>query len=457
MQTTTICLLIALAPMAAGAASLADDNGAAATPVASAAEVERDSSPPESWSLHGQFTNTTQYHPSFRSPYQGANSMDPGNSGRETIDLTLYAGLRLWKGAAVYVNPEIDQGFGLTGTLGAAGFTSAEAYKVGDTHAYWRMPRYFLRQVIGLGGEEDPTPSAPNLLAGPQPSDNVTLTVGKFSVVDIFDTNRYAHDPRADFLNWAVVESGAYDYAADSWGYSAGAAAEWTQSWWTLRGGFFALSRLPNQTQLDVTFQQFELVAEFEERHAWLGHPGKVKLLAFNNRGRMGEYDAAVDVGLQTGTGPNTVLVRHMASRPGVALNIEQELTADLGTFARASWNDGTQEAFEFTDINRSLSAGLSLAGKRWSRDQDTLGVAFVINGLSTAARRYFAAGGLGVLIGDGQLPDYGLEKIVETYYSAHLLEGLTVSADFQYVVNPAYNGDRGPISIFGLRIHAEL
>jgi high affinity Mn2+ porin len=146
-----------------------------------------------------------------------------------------------------------------------------------------------------------------------------------------------------------------------------------------------------------------------------------------------------------------------MASRPGVALNIEQELTADLGTFARASWNDGTQEAFEFTDINHSLSAGLSLAGKRWSRDQDTLGLAFVINGLSTAARRYFAAGGLGVLIGDGQLPDYGLEKIVETYYSAHLLEGLTVSADFQYVVNPAYNGDRGPISIFGLRIHAEL
>ena len=457
MQTIILLLLIALAPKVAGAASASDQDVAAATPAASSPQAKRDSPPSEAWNLHGQFTWTTQFHPSFRSPYQGPNSMDPGNSGRETIDLTLYAGVRLWNGAAVYVNPEIDQGFGLTGTLGAAGFPSAEAYKVGDAHAYYRTPRYFLRQVIGLGGEEDPTPSAPNLLAGPQPSDNVTLTVGKFSAVDIFDTNRYAHDPRGDFLNWVIVDSGAYDYAADSWGYSCGAAAEWNQSWWTLRGGFFALSRVPNQTQIDVTFQQFELVTEFEERHIWLGRPGKVKLLAYNNRGRMGGYDAAVDLAGNAGTTPNTALIRHMASRPGLALNLEQELTADLGAFARAGWNDGTKEAFEFTDINRSFSAGLSLAGNRWRRGQDTVGLAFAINGLSTAARRYFAAGGLGILIGDGQLPDYGLEKIFETYYSAQLVEGLTVSADFQYVVNPAYNADRGPVSIFGLRIHAEL
>lgn len=457
MQTTVIFLLISLAPIAASATSPADSDSAAGTSAAPAAEPERDNPSLEWWSLHGQFTWTTQYHPSFRSPYQGPNSMDPGNSGRETIDLTLYAGARLWEGAAVYVNPEIDQGFGLTGTLGAAGFTSAEAYKVGDTHAYYRTPRYFLRQVIGLGGEEDPTPSGPNLLAGPEPGDNVTLTIGKFSAVDIFDTNRYAHDPRADFLNWSIVESGGYDYAADSWGYTDGAAAEWNQSWWTLRAGFFALSRLPNQQQIDVTFQQYELVTEFEERHTWFGHPGKVKLLAYNNRGRMAGYDAAVDLAVSTGTGPDPALVRHMASRPGTALNLEQELTTDLGAFARASWNDGTKEAFEFTDINRSLSAGLSLAGNRWNRGQDTVGLAFAINGLSTAARRYFAAGGIGILIGDGRLPDYGFEKIVETYYSAHILEGLTISGDFQYVVNPAYNADRGPVSIFGLRIHAEL
>jgi high affinity Mn2+ porin len=454
MQATITFLWIALGTLLSGRAIAASGDAAPAAPTGLAADSA--AAAPESWSLHGQFTDVTEYHPAFTSPYRGRNSLDPGNSTRETIDLTLYAGVRLWNGAAAYVNPEIDQGYGLSGTLGVAGFPSGEAYKVGDDHPYYRMPRLFLRQVIGLGGE-DPVPSGPNLLAGPQPADNVTITAGKFAVVDLFDTNRYAHDPRADFMNWAVIESGALDYAADAWGYTYGAAAEWTQAWWTLRGGVFALSRVPNQRELDTTFQQFELVAELEERHAWLGHPGKLKLLAYSNRGKMGGYDAAVDLAALTGTVPQTGNVRHMASRPGAALNLEQELAPELGAFARASLNDGTQEAFEFTEINRSLSAGLSLAGNRWSRPDDTVGLAFAIDGLSSAARRYFAAGGLGILIGDGRLPDYGLEKIVETYYAAHVAGGLTLSADFQYVVNPAYNGDRGPVSIFSLRIHAEM
>ena len=409
------------------------------------------------WSLYAQFTNVTQFHPAFASPYQGPNSLDPGNSGRETIDVTIYAGARLWSGAAVYVNPEMDQGFGLSDTLGVAGFTSGEAYKVGDSDPYYRLPRLFLRQVFSLGGEQDPVPSGPNQVADRQAADNVTLTAGKFSAVDLFDTNRYAHDPRADFMNWAVIESGAYDYAADSWGYSYGAAAEWTRSWWTLRGGAFALSRVPNEKSLDRSFKQFELVTEIEERHTLADHPGKLKLLAFNNRGRMGLYGNAIDLADQTGTVPGTATVRHMASRPGVALNLEQELAADLGVFARASWNDGSKEAFDFTEINRSLSAGASLAGNRWKRAQDTLGLAAAVNGLSSAARRYFAAGGTGILIGDGQLPNYRFEKIVETYYSAHLTGYLTVSADYQYVVNPAYNADRGPVSIFSLRLHAQI
>ncbi len=416
-----------------------------------------DSASPQWWSLYAQFTNVTQFHPAFTSPYQGPNSLDPGNSGRETIDVTIYAGARLWSGAAVYVNPEMDQGFGLSDTLGVAGFTSGEAYKVGDSDPYYRLPRLFLRQVFGLGGEEGPVPSGPNQVGDRQAADNVTLTAGKFSAVDLFDTNRYAHDPRSDFINWAVIESGAYDYAADSWGYSYGAAAEWTRSWWTLRGGAFALSRVPNEKSLDRSFKQFELVTEIEERHTLADHPGKLKLLAFDNRGRMGLYGNAIDLADQTGTVPSTGTVRHMASRPGVALNLEQELAADLGVFARASWNDGSKEAFDFTEINRSLSAGASLAGNRWSRPQDTLGLAAAVNGLSSAARRYFAAGGTGILIGDGQLPDCRFEKIVETYYSAHLTGYLTVSVDYQYVVNPAYNADRGPVSIFSLRLHAQI
>jgi high affinity Mn2+ porin len=411
----------------------------------------------QSWSLRGQFTGVTQYHPAFRSPYRGPNSLDPGNSGRETLDLTLYAGVRLWSGAAVYANPEVDQGFGLSTSVGLAGFSSGEAYKVGSSDPYLRLHRLFLRQVLGLGAGDDQIAPGANQLSGPQSADNVTLTAGKFSAVDVFDTNRYAHDPRADFMNWAVIESGAYDYAADAWGYSYGAAAEWTQSWWTLRGGAFALSRVPNERELDRSFKQFELVAEAEERHTWLGHPGKLKLLAFNNRGRMGPYEAALSVALKTGAAPDTAAVRHMASRPGIAVNLEQEIGSDLGVFARASSNDGGKEAFDFTEINRSWSAGGSLTGNRWGRPRDTLGVAAAINRLSSAARRYFAAGGIGILIGDGRLPDYGREKILETYYSARLCDLLTVSADFQYVVNPTYNADRGPVSIFGLRVHAEF
>jgi high affinity Mn2+ porin len=450
MRATITFLLIAMGPTLAGhaIAAAADE----ATPT-----VDSEAQARESWSLHSQFTNVTQYHPAFRSPYQGANSLDPGNSGRETVDVTLYAGVRLWSGAAVYANPEIDQGFGLSTTLGLAGFSSGEAYKVGSSDPYYRLPRLFLRQVIGLGGELEPVPAGANQLADRQQSDNLTVTAGKFSAVDIFDTNRYAHDPRADFMNWAVIESGAYDYAADAWGFSYGAAAEWTQSWWTLRWGAFALSRLPNQRELDRTFQQFELVAEIEERHAWLAHPGKLKLLAYDNRARMGGYDDAVALALRTGAAADTSLVRHMASRPGLALNLEQELASDLGTFARASINDGTKEAFDFTEVNRSVAAGLALAGNRWSRPQDTVGLAAVVNALSSAARRYFAAGGLGILIGDGRLPDYGFEKVLETYYSARLTEHVTAGADFQLVVNPAYNADRGPVSIFGFRIHAEI
>ena len=409
------------ATLSLGAAA---DNGAGAA------------APSESWSLHGQFTGVAQYHPAFRSPYQGPNSLDPGHSGRETVDLTLYAGVRLWSGASVYLNPEIDQGFGLSTTVGLAGFSSGEAYKVGSSDPYLRLPRLFVRQVFDLG---------------------LVLTAGKFSAVDIFDTNRYAHDPRADFMNWAVIESGAYDYAADAWGYSYGAAAEWTQSGWTLRGGAFALSRVPNQRELDRSFKQFELVAEAEERHTWLDHPGKLKLLAFNNRGRMGSYDAAVDLALRTDTVPDTAAVRRVASRPGIAINFEQEVGADLGVFTRASANDGTMEAFEFTEINRSWSGGVSLSGNRWDRPQDTLGMAAAINGLSSAARRYFSAGGIGILIGDGRLPDYGLEKILETYYATRVGSVMTLSADFQYVVNPAYNADRGPVCIFGVRLHAEI
>jgi high affinity Mn2+ porin len=407
--------------------------------------------------VHAQFTAVSQLHPSFTSPYQGANSLDPGFSEKETTDFTLFAGVRLWRGASAFANPEIDQGFGLSNTLGLAGFSSGEAYKVGARNPYFRLPRAFVRQVIGLGGAESAVDDGPNQLAESMPADNIVITAGKYSVVDIFDTNRYAHDPKGDFLNWSVVDAGAFDYAADSWAYTYGGTVEWTQSWWTLRGGAFALSKQPNSKDIDGQFRQFELLAEWEERHQWRDHPGKLKLLGFVNRGDMGRYDNAVDLAAATGTTASTGSVRHYLSRPGAAINVEQEISSDLGGFIKASLNDGSKEAFEFTEINKSLAAGLSLSGNSWRRPDDTVGLAAVVNGLSSAARNYFAAGGIGILIGDGRLPHFGYEEILETFYARRVLSHFSVSGDYQFVRNPAYNRDRGPVSVIGLRLHADF
>ena len=412
----------------------------------------------QDWSLHAQFTNVTQYHPAFHSAYEGPNSMTHEASARETTDITGYLGRRLWRGAAVYADPEIDEGFGLSQTLGAAGFPSGEAYKVGKDLPYFRLPRAFVRQYIDVGGEGQGgrVEEGANQLPQEVAAENLTLTIGKFSVVDIVDTNRYAHDPRADFLNWSVIEGGAFDYAADPWGFSYGAAAEWTRSWWTLRSGFFALSREPNSHDIDTKFGQYEWVLEFEERHAWGGRPGAMRVLAFDNHGRMARYRDAVALARSTGTAADASLVRHYNSRAGLSVNFEQEMAADLGAFARAGWNEGSKEVYEFTEINRSISLGLSLGGARWDRSGDRLGIAAAVNGLSRDARAYFAAGGMGLLIGDGNLR-YGLEHILETYYAWRVGRYFTLTGDFQWIQNPAYNRDRGPVPVVGLRLHNEF
>jgi high affinity Mn2+ porin len=412
----------------------------------------------EEWAIHGQATFVAQYHPRFHSAYQGRNSLSPQNHARETFDLTLYGGLRPWQGAEIWVNPEIDQGFGLSGTLGVAGFPSGEAYKVGDADPYPRIPRVFLRQTIDLGGESERVEPGLNQLGGSQSADRLVITVGKFSVVDIFDTNSYAHDPRGDFFNWAIIDAGTFDYAADAWGYSYGAAAEWYQDWWTIRSGVFNLSKVPNSKALDTRlFDQYQLDQEFEERHTLLGRPGKLKLLGFLSHGRMGRYDQATAVALQSGTPADIAAVRRTHNRGGVSLNLEQQISDDLGAFFRAGWNQGQYEAFEFTDINKTASLGLSVKGKSWDRPDDTAGLAVVVNDASAAAKRFFAAGGLGILVGDGNLLRSGPERILEVNYNLAVSSFAKLTVDYQFIDNPAYNRDRGPASVFGVRAHAEF
>jgi len=413
--------------------------------------------------FHGQTTVVEQAYPAFRSPFAGTNSLPGGGEGRETWDATLYAGVRLWQGAELWVNPEIDQGFGLADSLGVAGFPSAEAYKLGEAYPYARVQRDFVRQTIDLGGETEKVDADINQFAGTQTANRLVLTVGRFGVIDIFDTNKYANNPKTDFLNWSVINAGTFDYAADAWAYTYGAAAEWYQGRWTLRGGIFDLSATPTGgisplgRGLDQTFEQFQLVGEIEERHELWGQPGKLKITGFLNRGRAGEFQDAIDLAAVTGQPADINAVRTYTSRPGVSLNLEQQVSENWGVFARAGWADGNVEPWDFTDIDRTVSGGVSISGKQWSRPDDTIGIAGVVNGISSVHEAFLNAGGLGILVGDGKLPDPGLEEIIEAYYSYAVSSPTRLTFDYQFIANPAYNTDRGPVNVFAERFHMQF
>jgi high affinity Mn2+ porin len=410
----------------------------------------------DAFAVHGQFTFVEQATSDFHSPYRGENSLSP-RIGRETIDATLYLGARLWRDAELWANPEIDQGFGLDNTVGMAGFPSAEAYKVGRKKPYLRLPRLFVRQTVNLGGESTDTEPDANTFGGPQTENRLVFTLGKFSVVDVFDNNKYAHDPRGDFLNWATVDAGTFDYAADAWGYTVGAAAEWYQGRCAVRVGVFDLSNIPNSEHLEPGLHELQGVFELEHRHELAGLPGKLLLTVFDSRGRMALLDDAVRLGQATGQTPDVSLVRQLRERLGLSVNLEQALTSDLGAFLRAGGAAGNVEAYEFTDVDRTVSAGLSLQGTRWGRAHDTVGLAGVVNDISAARQRYLNAGGLGILVGDGQLPHPGSEQILETYYDVAVLPHAHLSVNYQLARNPAYNSDRGPVSIFAIRLHAQF
>jgi high affinity Mn2+ porin len=409
----------------------------------------------DNFAVHGQTTFLEQYDPPFHSPYTGTNSLIP-NEGRETFDATAFLGWRLWNGAELWVDPEIDQGFGLSSTVGVAGFPSGEAFKLGESVPYARAPRAFIRQTINLGGDEQKVDAAANQFGGSQTANRLVLTIGKFGVPDIFDNNKYAHDPRGDFMNWSVIDTGTFDYAADAWGFTYGAAAEWYQGDWTVRGGIFDAPVMPNSTDLDPAFSQFQRVGEVERRYELWGQPGKLAITGFLTRARTGSFADAIALAATTGTPADITAVRQYRSRGGVSLNLEQQVTEELGVFARAGWADGDIEPDAFTDIDRTAAAGLSLAGKQWGRPDDTFRIAGVVNGITKIHEEFLNDGGLGILVGDGMLPHPGLEQIIETNYTLPV-SYFKLTLDYQFIVNPGYNEDRGPASVIGARLHSDF
>ncbi len=407
------------------------------------------------FAFHGQTTFIEQYAAPFRSPYIGPQSLSP-NQGRESLDFMYFIGVKLWKGAEFWIDPEFNQGFGLSNTKGIAGFPSGASFKVGSAVPYARIQRFFFRQTIDLGGKTEKVEADQNQFAGSNTTDRLVFTVGKFSISDVFDQNKYAQNPRKDFMNWALIDAGSYDYAADAWGYTYGAAAEWYQGPWTLRGGVFDISTVPNGTDLDTTFSQFQLDGEIERRYKLWNRAGKIAVTGFLTRARLGTYQDAIALAQVTGAPADIAAVRQYRSRSGLSMNLEQEVIDDLGVFARAGFASGNVEPDSYTDIDRTVAAGLSLTGKRWGRPDDTFGFAAIANAITPVHAEFLNKGGLGILIGDGQLPHPGLEQIIETYYQFPIY-AWKVMFDYQFVVNPAYNRDRGPVSIGAIRLHSEF
>lgn len=411
------------------------------------------------WSFHGQSTYIAQAVPSFRNPYSGPNSLLP-RQARQTWSNTLYLGRRLWDGAEVYVNPEFNQGFGLSGAAGLAGIANGEATKAGFRNPHLRLHRYFLRQTIGFGGEQEDVADGQNTITGKRDVDRLTVTAGKFAINDIFDDNVYSHDPRLHFFNLALWESAAYDFPANLAGYTQGIAFDLNRKDWAVRAGFFQVPKQPNSDSLDYRVPRVGGgIVELEARYTLNEQAGKMRVGVFRNRGRTGSNREAVALVAQNpALDPSDAIAatRRDRLKSGVYLNIEQAASETVGLFARFSRNDGRNEILSFTDAEFSAAGGVRVKGADWGRPEDVLGFGGVINGLSRSKAEFLRLGGTGLLIGDGTLR-YRPEQIAETFYAAKLAENVTLTLDFQLVVHPGHNADRGPVPIFGSRLHWEF
>ena len=435
----------------------AEAPGPATTPAAEKPNVDEKGAstavePDETYSFHLQATATPQGYAGFHAPYSGQNSLVNYANVRASYSATLSLGLHLWKGGEVYLDPEMFGGKGISNGFGIADYTNGDVNRVTTSHPSVYLARAFYRQNFGFGGATEKIDPDQNQLGTTLDVSRLTLTLGKFSAADIFDANSYAHDPRSQFLNWGLFDNTAWDYPADIRGYTYGGAAEFNQANWAVRYGIFMEPDVASGAHLDYHIgAAFGQVAEFEQRFKIKEQPGKVRFMLFYNRAHMGDYSAAAQLPSR-----DITLTRRYSGKYGVGLNFEQQFSDDLGIFARLGWADGRREDWSFTEVDRTASAGVSLRGTRWSRPEDTVGVAGLLSGLSGPHRKYLAAGGVGFILGDGRL-SYDAEEVVEAYYAAKLFKFTFLTADVQFINHPAFNRDRGPLAVGTIRIHFQF
>lgn len=434
-----------IALLTASAAALAGD----AAP-ANSGDGKQESNPtPEQWSFHAQATVVGQGDPRFRAAYSGPQSLLSGGEFRETVSTTFFMGAQLWQGAQLYFAPEFTQGTGLSHNLGMGAYPNGEAANH-DSIPVANVARLYLQQVIGLGDETEPVEADEDQLAGTRPVKRITLTLGKVAAPDYFDNNTYTHDPRTQFLNFALQDTGSWDYQGDAQGYTYGFVAEYNTQNWAIRAGTFMQPRGAGGVAMDFNIAKANGTdVELEERYTIAGRKGRVRLLGFLNFEHAARYRAALENG-STDLTP----FRRYTGEYGFGISVEQEITDDLGAFLRAGWNDGKTESWVYTEIDDTAALGVSLKGTQWGRAKDVVGLAGAIDGLSRDHREFLAAGGIGPIeLGDGALT-YAPEEIVELYYSYQLCSTTSLTADYQFANHPGYNQDRGPVSIFAARLH---
>ena len=405
-----------------------------------------------------QSTYIWQRKPTMAAAYTlpDTNSLQQGAETGYTLSATLFLGARPWQHTEVFINPEVIQAINISDLHGLGGMSNSENQKGGKPIPTLYLARAFVRQTVSFGGEAVAVDAGQNQFATAVKSHRVVLTAGMMSLIDVFDINPYAHDARTQFLDWALLAHGAYDFAADTRGYTWGIAAEYFNDAWAFRIGRYLVPKESNGMSLDLNLvSHYGDNVEVEHTHSIRGRGGKIRLLGFRNYERMGAFADAVD--RAAGGTPTVADVRRNQSKYGLGIAVEQSFHRDGGFFLRGSWNDGRTETYSFAEIERSLAVGGVMNGPLWHRPNDSVGAAWVMNGLSLEHRRYLAQGGLGFLIGDGQLTRYMPEQLFEAYYAAAIFRGLWLSLDFQHISNPAYNADRGPVSFFGVRLHLEM
>lgn len=405
---------------------------------------------------HFQQTIISQYKPAFSALYTGHNSLITNQETQTSITTTFFGGTRLWKGAEAYFNPELSGGAGLSQTLGVAGFPNGETFRVGGTQNKIYIARLYFKQNFEWGTEKDTIEDDLNQLAGVRSKRYFSFSVGKFGMADFFDGNNFSHDPRTQFMNWALMDNGAWDYPANTRGYVLGLYTELGQPTWALRFAFTLVTTQANQSIWDSKVGKANTeTIEYEKRYSIGGQKGTFRILTFLNNGKFGNYKLALQ---QNPTAPNVDSTQaYGRHKYGFGINTDQYITKDFGVFAKASYNDGHTETWFFTEIDRSLTFGGVLKGSAWKRADDELGLAFIANGLSADHKKYLAAGGYGFIIGDGRL-NYKPEMITEFYYKVNAYQKkIWLSPDYQFILHPAYNADRGPVNVLGFRAHVEF